>query len=173
MAGSFAEIIARVMIVGARSAIHWLTSGFFNLDDWAQTGDLMGWRTVEVVNVAVNGLAVWVDSLEWLFLSMILFLVFFSVASKQDSLWSMRWAILGVVIGVLSFMDFSFSVLRFKSWRTFSTLAFAVTCITRLVLMPIWLVWLSRILYVVQEAGKDLSSATRPASPTQQETEMT
>ena len=68
MGGSFAEIIARVMIVGARSAIHWLTSGFFNLDNWAQTGDLMGWRTVEVVNVAVNGLAVWVDSLEWLFL---------------------------------------------------------------------------------------------------------
>jgi hypothetical protein len=145
------------MTIGATSAIHWLTSGFFNLEDWTSenSGDLLGWRTVEVVSVVINGLSVWVDALEWLFLSAILLLVFLSVASHNQrerisSAWSIRWATLGLFIGVLSFVDLSFNVLRFRSWGTFSVLALLVTSVTRLILMPTWLVWLSRILYVVQ-----------------------
>jgi hypothetical protein len=146
------------MTIGATSAIHWLTSGFFNLEDWTSenSGDLLGWRTIEVVSVVINGLSAWVDALEWLFLSAILLLVFLSVAShhnqreRTSSAWSIRWATLGLFIGVLSFVDLSFNVLRFRSWGTFSVLALLVTSVTRLVLMPTWLVWLSRILYVVQ-----------------------
>jgi hypothetical protein len=169
LGGSFLEIVARVMTIGATSSIHWLGSGYFNLDHWtggedsAATGepDLLGWRTLEVITVVVNGLSAWVDAMEWLFLSAILLLVYRSVASQNTtSAWSMRWATLGLFIGVLSFVDLSFNVLRFQSWGTFSVLALLVTTLTRLVLMPVWLVWLSRILYVVQMAtGEKIDEA--------------
>jgi hypothetical protein len=169
LGGSFLEIVARVMTIGA---IHWLGSGYFNLDHWtdgedsaAATGapDLLGWRTLEVITVVVNGLSAWVDAMEWLFLSAILLLVYRSVASHNNttSAWSMRWATLGLFIGALSFVDLSFNVLRFQSWRTFSVLALMLTTLTRLVLMPVWLVWLSRILYVVQlTTGEKIDEAS-------------
>jgi hypothetical protein len=172
LGGSFLEIVARVMTIGATSAIHWLGSGYFNLDHWtdgedsaAATGapDLLGWRTLEVITVVVNGLSAWVDAMEWLFLSAILLLVYRSVASHNNttSAWSMRWATLGLFIGALSFVDLSFNVLRFQSWRTFSVLALMLTTLTRLVLMPVWLVWLSRILYVVQlTTGEKIDEAS-------------
>lgn len=56
------EIVARVMTIGATTAIDWVSSGFFNLDHWTgnESGDLLGWRTIEVISLVVNGLSSWV-----------------------------------------------------------------------------------------------------------------
>ena len=175
LAGSFSEMLAAVLYLGVSNTIEWVSSSF-ELKDWTGAGDTVGYRTVEVVSVILRGLLLWVDAMEWLFLCGIFVLLFKLVRAttrassmEENSLWSSQWAMLGLCIGILSLVDFYANVLRFASWRVFSRIAFYVSMSMRLVLMPIWLLWLGRILHSVTMKGEDGTAASPEAELTLRE----
>ena len=168
MGGSITELIARLMFIGATSTGSWLSRDF-NLDTWIEASadgggqpDMIGWRTLEMISLITRGLLLWIDAAEWLFLSAIFTLIFLSVLKTEVTILSKGWARLGLVIALLAFCDFSSEVLRLKSWRTFSFVAIFISWISRLLLMPIWLLWLGRQLTRVRldQAGTSGISAS-------------
>jgi hypothetical protein len=53
--GTMGELISRLMIIGSYSASHWVADTF-NLDNWTtEGGDQIGWRTLQVVYIVVEG----------------------------------------------------------------------------------------------------------------------
>jgi hypothetical protein len=109
---------------------------------------------------------------EWLALFGISVLLFVSVKRQTERLLSLSWASLGLVMGLLSLIDFAADILRLESWRTFSEIAFGITMLNRLVLLPVWLIWLgcqlprAKELFVVQRSGEnELEMSAVAAAP--------
>ena len=134
----------------------------FNLSNWlgGDEDDNIGWRVLEIAYFLLEGTLLWIDAVEWLFLSAMLTLLYISVRSHQERLLGIRWARLGLVMAFLCFVDFASDILRFQSWRTFSMVALGITVISRLILLPIWLVWLGRQLYSIHKTGGGAISGT-------------
>jgi hypothetical protein len=143
LGGSLSEFIARLLIIGASNAGEWLARDF-NLDNWISesSNDKIGWRTLQVVHLVMRGMILWVDAVEWLALFGISVLLFVSIHSQTERLLSLRWAAVGLVMGLLALIDFAADILRLESWRTFSEIAFFITMLNRFVVLPVWLVWL-------------------------------
>jgi len=106
--------------------------------------DATGWRTLEMITVSSNGMMLWVDSIEFLFISGIMLFLFISVRKSQAKYFKMSWARLGVFIGLLSIVDFGFSVVRFRNLHTYGVIEVSLRAFNRFFLYPIWLLWLSR-----------------------------
>lgn len=143
------EFLSHVMFIGAMTAMEWLSTDF-NLDQWLydssnRNPDDIGWRSLEVTYIALRGTHLWVDAIEHLFLAFILILIFFAI-QRQDSktILSMPFGTYSLVLSFICFVDFCFEVLRFVSWRTFARAAFGISILGRLILWPIWLIWLGR-----------------------------
>ena len=155
LGGSITELIARLMFIGATSTGNWLAKDF-NLNYWiddettTQGGDMIGWRTLEMIHMITRGLLLWIDAAEWLFLSAIFTLLYLSVVQQEAPIFKRNWARLGLLIAALAFVDFASEVLRLKSWMTFSTVAIFISWISRMLLMPTWLLWLGRQLSAVK-----------------------
>ena len=147
LAGSISELLARLMMVGVENVGVWLSRDW-NLDSWASEGDGMGWRTLEVGYMLSRGVILWIDAFEWLALAGIYILIFVSLRADRDSsgvtTFSMKWAYLGLVLGVLSLIAFLADTLRFLSWRLMSSLEMFVAILNTLILFPVWLIWLGR-----------------------------
>lgn len=145
--GSICELLSRLLYIGSMDAMEWLSTDF-NLANWTSvdSNDQIGWRTLGMIQIAVSGLMLWIDAVEWLFLTGIFMLLFASVRndSKGDRVFAMRWAYFGLFLAMLGIVEFAASLLRFQSWRTFSTIASGIGGLNRLFLFPIWLVWLGR-----------------------------
>jgi hypothetical protein len=158
LGGSLTEFIARLLIIGTSAAGEWLARDF-NLDNWTgeDSNDKIGWRTLQVVHLVVQGMTLWVDAVEWLALLGISVLLFVSIHSEKERLLSMPWASVGLVMGLLALIDFAADILRLESWRTFSEIAFWITMLNRLVLLPVWLVWLGYQL----PSAKELAATRR------------
>lgn len=55
LAGSMAELISRLMLIGSYNTARWIANGF-NLSDWTEDGDdNIGWRALEVAYIIVEG----------------------------------------------------------------------------------------------------------------------
>lgn len=149
LGGSITELISRLMFIGATSTGNWLAKDF-NLSSWTGEGttDDIGWRVLEMITIVTRGFLLWIDAAEWLFLSAIFTLLYVSTFSA--GVFSRGWARLGMLIALLAFVDFSSEVLRLKSWMTFSLVAVLISWVSRLLLMPIWLLWLGRQLVRVR-----------------------
>jgi hypothetical protein len=147
LGGSFSELLSRLLSLGSANALGWM-AGSFNLDDWNVTStanDEIGWRTLQMIDIAINGLLLWIDAVEYLFLSGILILLFFSIRSTDGyKLFGMRWAYFGMFMACLGIVEFACAILRFENWITFSSLGFIINVLNQLFLFPIWLLWLSR-----------------------------
>jgi|UPI0005819FCF hypothetical protein len=141
--GSVSELLATVMFIGGTNAAEWLSKDF-NLDDWtADGGDQIGWRVLEVAYMLMRGM----------------------MLTKR--LLSVRWASFGLVVAAFCIVDFAAEILRLADWRTFSKIAFGTSLMLRLVLLPVWLVWLARL---IPKAMKSIefdtsNAATASASP--------
>jgi hypothetical protein len=167
--GSVSELLATVMFIGGTNAAEWLSKDF-NLDDWtADGGDQIGWRVLEVGYMLMRGMMLWVDTIEWMFLYCIATLLFVSVFTQSSTkrLLSVRWASFGLVVAAFCIVDFAAEILRLADWRTFSKIAFGTSLMLRLVLLPVWLVWLARL---IPKAMKSIefdtsNAATASASP--------
>lgn len=170
--------MARLLDIGSQNAAEWLASDF-NLDNWLgqNDNDQIGWRTLEVARIVVGGIVLWVDAIEWLALFGILVFIHVSAKSDANKTFSSRWIILGDVIAAFSIVDFVADLLRFDSWRTFSTVSLFFSAVNRLLLLPIWLI----VLGLQLPAAKDAFIATRPSvstpsiriTPTDDETRTT
>ena len=146
--GSISELLARLIMVGVENIGLWLSKDW-NLDDWANEGDGLGWRTLEVSYMLSRGVVLWVDAFEWLALAGIYILIFVSLRADRDSsstTFSMKWAYLGLILGGLSIVAFLVDTLRFLSWRLMSTIEMFVAVLNTMILFPVWLIWLGRML---------------------------
>lgn len=147
LGGSFSELLSRLLSLGSRNALGWM-AGSFNLDNWNVTNtgnDEIGWRTLQMIDIAINGLLLWIDAVEYLFLSGILILFLFSIRSTEGfKLFGMRWAYFGMLMACLGIVEFACAILRFENWITFSALGFIINVLNQLFLFPVWLLWLGR-----------------------------
>ncbi|KAL7559142.1 hypothetical protein ACA910_010222 [Epithemia clementina (nom. ined.)] len=172
IAAAMAEFVSHVMLVGAMNTMEWISTDF-NLDYWivpSGSGDPdgTGWRTLQVVFLSMRGMLLWINAVEWLFLSFILLLLFMSIRRQVDSKSPVKvsstfgWYCLFLCL--ISLVEFSFEVLRFESWRTFSKFSMYVSVFSRLVLWPLWFLFLGKHLarllsasngYTIQYNGED------------------
>lgn len=147
LGGSFSELLSRLLALGSFNALGWM-AGSFNLDDWNVTStanDAIGWRTLQMIDIAVNGLLLWIDAVEYLFLSGILILLLVSIRTTEGyKLFGMRWAYFGVFMALLGVIEFACAILRFENWITFSSIGFIINVLNQIILFPVWLIWLGR-----------------------------
>jgi hypothetical protein len=163
--GAVTELLSRLIYIGSSNSMAWMAKDF-NLSNWlgGGQGDDLGWKSLELVNIAVRGILLWVDAIEWLFLAGIFTLLGVSVLQGTEHLFGVRWAGFGAVMACMAVFDFAADILRFESWRTFSEVAMLISAINRLVLFPIWLLWLARLLPKAEAAALAASSTPTDAT---------
>eukprot|EP00977_Amphora_coffeiformis_P020271 scaffold8028_cov165-Amphora_coffeaeformis.AAC.20 len=155
------------MFIGTTSTSNWLATRF-NLENWVEIengvtdaaeeggdpttigGDLIGWRVLEMIHIVSKGLIRWIDTAEWLFLSAIFTLIYLSVVKSEESFFSRNWARLGLFLGFMAFLDFAGDASRLHSNMTFSKTAVFFEGVSRIFLMPFWLLWLGHQLTFVK-----------------------
>ncbi|KAL7576453.1 hypothetical protein ACA910_017963 [Epithemia clementina (nom. ined.)] len=150
----FTEFLSTIMMVGSMAVMEWMSTDF-NLSNWIDIGtgssdDNVGWRVLEVVAMAIQGMVLWVDAMEVLFVSVILFLLFISIRRQEvgDSndhrvlLLPLSFGGYSLVLSLVSIVEFSFEVLRFKSWTFYMQLAAIIKIFSRFILWPLWFLWL-------------------------------
>ena len=173
--GSITELISRLMYIGSTTTTNWVARRF-NLENWidiadgdaevvenggergagaTRVEDMIGWRVLEMIYIVTRGLIAWIDSAEWLFLATIMFLIYVSVHKSEETSFSRKWARFGLSIGAMAFLHFASDILRLRKWITYAPVAVFLSAISRIFLIPIWLVWL----------GIQLSSARHDAQP--------
>lgn len=175
LGGSFAELLSRLLALGVNNALGWMSTSF-NLENWGtnSTGedDNIGWRTLEMIDIATSGLLLWVDSIEYLFLSAVLTLFVISI-KKDNELFTMRWAKYGSIMAIFSMIEFITAILRFKSWGAFSSIGYLINVVFQLFLFPIWLIWLGKQLPIAEQATiRRLTTASKPPEGTISEDSM-
>lgn len=154
--GSFTEMLARIFSLGTNGVSSWIASDF-NLQNWTavDSNDMIGWRALEISYMISSNITLWVDAVEWLFLCGIMILFFVSIVRPTNdssaSFFSTHWAYFGAIIGILCAIDFSSSILRYQSWRFFSSICLFVGFINRAFLIPLWLLWLGKQLPIAEE----------------------
>ena len=178
LGGSITELVSRLLYIGTTATSNLLATKF-NLENWinisggdaqaaedetvdvtAEDGDLIGWRVLEMIHIVMRGLTIWINSAEWLFLTGIFVLIYISVHKSDVPCFDRKWARLGMVIGMLAFVDFLSDITHLRYKLSLSKIAVGFTFISRAVLMPIWLVWLAQQLSTAQ---LKLESATTPS----------
>jgi hypothetical protein len=105
----------------------------------------VGLQTLEVVYRQAAGITLWVDSVEYLALSVMFLLIFFSVNSMGGYPQNIGLFLGGFAffIGLLSIADFVCYVLRFKFWVTASLVGRIIAVMNRVIFIPLWLLILS------------------------------
>lgn len=163
LVGAFTEWISRFLYMGAAMAMRLLINDF-NLDNWisANSNDQIGWRTLEVTHIVVRGLILYIDSFEWICLFFIMVFVHVSVRQWRvfDSVtFGACWNSLGLFIGLLSILDFVSEILRLDGFQIFGPIAFWYGSVNRLLLIPLWLIWLGiRLPYAILKLNEPMDS---------------
>lgn len=152
--GAFSEMLSHMLLSGVEDSVRWMARTL-QLDDWNtdfDNGDAdgMGWRVLEMCNITFRSLIVWIDAFEWLCLFGILTLLFVSVEHGHNT-FSTNWTRLGFGISMLCIADFATNVLRLESWMQFTIISMSLSILNRLILFPIWLIWLSVQLPLVKQ----------------------
>lgn len=146
MGAAITEITAQLMHLGTFNAAVWVTNEF-TLEDWMTTteGDAVGWQSLEVSYRDAVGLTLWVDSVEYLALSIMFSMIFWSIYSMGNMPQSVGMGLAGFAffIGVLSLADFIAYVVRLKFWATASLIGRIISVLNRLIFIPMWFLILS------------------------------
>mmetsp|Transcript_34142 Transcript_34142/g.37736 ORF Transcript_34142/g.37736 Transcript_34142/m.37736 type:complete len:289 (+) Transcript_34142:242-1108(+) len=157
IAGCTTEILSRLLLLGGWGAAQWISTDF-NLNYWIDSGDSLGWKTLEVVYIVMEGLLNWVDAFEWICLFVIMSLLYYSIGTQlsERRALSLGWGRLGLVIAFLCVLDFAADLLKVTvEWRTFQNMAIISTIINTCVLLPLWLLWLSCTIHKVMPSTND------------------
>ena len=146
MGAAITEITAQLMHLGTFNAAVWVTKEF-KLDNWmtTTTGDSVGWQSLEVSYRNAVGLTLWVDSVEYLALSFMFIMIFWSIYSMGHMPQSVGMGLAGFAffIGVLSLADFIAYVVRLKFWSTASLVGRIISVLNRVIFIPLWFLILS------------------------------
>ena len=114
---------------------------------WATRGRVKLFNIIIIImHFCCQGMLLWIDAFEWLALYATMLFVFVSVRTEKvdDPPFSKRWATFGLLIAILCLFDFLSDILKFQSWKTFKIIAFAISTLNTLLLLPIWLLWLGK-----------------------------
>lgn len=167
LGGSVTELISRLMFIGTTSTSNWLATQF-NLENWVEIsndateaaeeggdpttvgGDLIGWRVLEMIHIVTKGFIRWIDTAEWFFLSAIFTLIYLSVVKSEEAAFSRNWARLGLLLGGMAFLNFVADAMRLHTEMTFSKGAIFFSAVSRIFVMPFWMLWLGRQLTFVK-----------------------
>ncbi len=148
LTGSLTEWIASFLYIGSSMTAQLLVDNF-NLDNWitANSGDMIGWRTLEVTHVVSFGLVSIVGAIEWILMAIIMMIIHVSVRRWQKQVdqttFGACWNALGLFISLFCLIEFVTEVLRlYGSSRYFNQLAFWYSATLRLVFVPTWLLML-------------------------------
>mmetsp|Transcript_7865 Transcript_7865/g.8056 ORF Transcript_7865/g.8056 Transcript_7865/m.8056 type:complete len:281 (-) Transcript_7865:446-1288(-) len=141
--GTSVEIVANLMKRGQVDALQFLSG--LNINNWTGSNDGTGWRVLEMLHIVTDGITLWVDAFEWLAMSGIFIIIYFSSSlekkgSTEPPSFGTKWSQLGLFIGILCFIDFIASILRLLNWIVFLRISLAISFINTIVLLPIWLV---------------------------------
>jgi hypothetical protein len=170
LGGAFTEWISNFLYIGAMLACELMVKDF-NLSNWTEDNDGIGWRSLEVTWFALRGMNFWVDAFEWISLCFIMIFVFVSVRRYQWSHpghFSVWWNALGLTVGLLSLLDFVTEVLRTVNFKVFNQVAFWYGTTNRLILLPAWLILLGwRLPYALL----DLEERQAEKMPPQQQSD--
>ena len=184
--GAITELTSHLMYLGTTNALEWLSKDF-TLVNWVSNSsnnndedaddaaggsdvDSVGWKTLELVHIALRGMLLWISAMEMLFLAIIFLLLFVSIKSQHVNnnnrrLFSMKWVYFGVILAALCSLDFAAEILRFENWRLFSAFSILITFLNRVILFPAWLLWLGRqlpgaIQMVTASSAKEATTTT-------------
>jgi len=153
------ELLVHMLTLGSNMALQWMASDF-NMENWYEISglgngqqDLIGWKVLEVVSIAANGMILWADTIEYFFLIFVLILLFVSTKGQASPL-STTWSCFGLGIAFLCILDIAAEILRFYDWGLFSQICFWLSTANRCVLFPNWLMWLGVQLAVAPRVMK-------------------
>jgi hypothetical protein len=118
-------------------------------------GDGLGWKTLELLRAVSDGMVSFIDAIEYLFISAILFMTFFAVLRKGRGVFSLWWAVFGLLVAVVSLAQFLTTALSFDATSPLRSFSNALVFINQVFLLPIWLIWLGRQLKEAQAATVD------------------
>jgi len=155
--GCTTEILSRLLLFGAWGSASWISQSF-TLTSWSNSNDAIGWKTLEVVFMILNGMINWVDAFEWICLFVIMSLLYYSIGTQlsERRALSLGWGRLGLVIAFLCVLDFAADLLKVTvEWRTFQNMAIISTIINTCILLPLWLLWLSCTIHKVMPSTND------------------
>jgi len=141
------ELLVRLLTHGSAMALKFMATDF-NMENWYGISglsqgqqDLIGWKVLEVLTVAGNGMLLWVDTVEYFLLATILVFLFISTRAQASPL-STSWSCFGLGIAFLCIVDIVAEILRFTDWNTFVQISFWISTANRIVLFPNWILWL-------------------------------
>jgi len=166
LAGGVCELLSSLMMSGTRSMASFLSRDF-ELNDWglsdneySANGDGIGWKVLELSYMMNRGLTTWVNAFEWVCLSGIFTILFFEIVltkrqpseSQNEIMFTAKWAILGLIIGQLGWIEFFSDILRTENWRLFSKVSHVISIINFWMLLPTWLLMLGMKLPKMKES---------------------
>jgi len=142
------ELLIRMLYFGSDMSLRWMASDF-QMGDWYPVEgmikgekDKVGWMVLESVAIATQGMLVWADTIEYVFLAIIMILIHNSTRKVDGSLLTKKWANFGLVIAVFCTLDFYSEVLRFVDWGIFSHVSLYISSTNQIIFFPAWLIWL-------------------------------
>lgn len=165
------EVIGSLLFLGLMQSLNWVNLNF-NMEEWLPTTtmynanvqqqgynynypdenrrnlqnsgymvDGLGWKTLEVLRVALRGMLFWVESVEYILLAAILVILFCSITSSSRL---RRWASAGLIVGLVSFLEFLECMRAFRHGR--GVMGVLLGCLNHSILVPLWLLWLGHVL---------------------------
>jgi len=166
LTGSLFQLVSSLMVVGANSALNWISTDF-ELEDWdlvTNTPDGTGWKVLEMIHLCMRGMLLWIDAFEWICLFGILTLLAIKVRSENkivqegSAVFGNKWAALGLAIGLFSMFEFISEILRMWNWQLFASVSRIISAINLIILLPIWLIVLGRQLPIARAAFEGIKT---------------
>ena len=161
-----------LMTLGAVGTADWIADDFdldfgtgSDLNATHYGGGGYGWKVLEITWLTTQGNFVWVDPAVWLMLGVALARIHAVVAANAagaPSPFSRRWARLGLVVAGFCVLEFTLECLRWASWGAFMFAAIGLAAFNSLVLLPVWVVWLGKLLAAAEAGGTFESLELQP-----------
>jgi len=179
--GSICELVSSLMLIGITGTSFWISQEL-SLDNWFESNDgssdKIGWKVLELVELVVGGMLMWVNALEWFCLFGIMTLIFINVRIEHKNLregsetFGKNWALLGLVIGICAFLDFISDIMRLTNWRAYTEISLIITSVNLLILFPTWIFLLGKKIGPLKQSLENSLVIDLPSRSTNDTTEV-
>jgi len=179
--GSICELVSSLMLIGITGTSFWISQEL-SLDNWFESNDgssdKIGWKVLELVDLVVGGMLMWVNALEWFCLFGIMTLIFINVRIEHKNLregsetFGKNWALLGLVIGICAFLDFISDIMRLTNWRAYTEISLIITSVNLLILFPTWIFLLGKKIGPLKQSLENSLVIDLPSRSTNDTTEV-
>lgn len=181
LAGSWTKWFSNIFWNGMYLSLMMLAMNF-NLDNWMASiqdaqyqldgEDGIGWRALEMNYIVSKGLVWIVNAVEWVCLSGIFTMTFLSVHEwrrHDQSTFGAKWNALGLFIGLISAVNFIAEIVGVEGYRIAWIFVVLYSSLTRLVLIPLWIIILGFQLPMASSKQFDSGTSDLELSEDQQE----